>query len=351
MKREDKVIPAFSRKDVKKAGIILLDDNNTERFWALDVLNNWRACHSYPVNTFQAYLRLKIKTHKFNNFIVVQRIKRTPSIISKLKRFPEMQLSRMHDIGGLRAILHDCDEIYQIVGDFQDSKFKHELVGIYDYIEEPKESGYRGIHLVYKYNNRQAPEFTNLRIEIQLRTYLQHAWATAVETMGTFLDHSFKSSEGPSEWLDFFSKVGSAFAYVEKKPVAICYRDIDRTSLLQEILHAERRLNVKQKLLAFGSSIKVITEQKIKLKYYLIHLKPQRNQMKYKGFHARDFEQATKEYLEIEKELGDQKGEQVVLVSADSFKDLKNAYPNYFLDTHEFNKYLDKLLDFLPKPN
>ena len=102
MKREDKVFPIYSRKEVKKAGIILLDDNCEDRTWALDVLNNWRACHSYPVNTFQAYLRLKIKTHAYKNYIVVQRIKRTPSIIGKLKRYPEMQLSRMHDIGGMR---------------------------------------------------------------------------------------------------------------------------------------------------------------------------------------------------------------------------------------------------------
>ena len=164
------------------------------------------------------------------------------------------------------------------------------------------------------------------------------------------MKHSFKSSEGPTEWLDFFSKVGSAFAFFENKPVAEKFREIDRTNLVQEILSSEKQLNVKQKLLAYGSSIKVITEQKVKLKYYLIHLKPRMHQIGYRGFHARDFETATKKYLEIEKRLGDQKEEQVVLVSGDSFKDLKNAYPNYFLDTHEFNKFLDKLPSLLPTP-
>lgn len=35
---------------------------------------------------------------------------------------------------------------------------------------------------------------------------------------------------------------------------------------------------------------------------------------------------------------------QVVLVSAGSIESLKRAYPNYFLDTHEFLKQLDKII-------
>ena len=56
--------------------------------------------------------------------------------------------------------------------------------------------------------------------------------------------------------------------------------------------------------------------------------------------------QATEEYLEIEKkiekEVGDTKNA-VVLVSADSLKSLKKAYPSYFLDTSEFLTALEKI--------
>ncbi|MBR7037302.1 hypothetical protein IKI14_05690 [bacterium] len=37
--------------------------------------------------------------------------------------------------------------------------------------------------MVYKYQNAYAPEYNGLQIEIQLRTELEHLWATAVETM------------------------------------------------------------------------------------------------------------------------------------------------------------------------
>ena len=72
--------------------------------WAMEVLANWRACHAYPINTFQATLRGEAK-HGYGKCIVAQRLKRAPSIIAKLQRFEDMQLARMQDIGGLRAIL------------------------------------------------------------------------------------------------------------------------------------------------------------------------------------------------------------------------------------------------------
>lgn len=63
------------------------------------------------------------------------------------------------------------------------SRFDHQYVGMDDYISTPKESGYRSLHLKYKNKNKYRPDYDGLQIEIQLRTKLQHIWATAVETM------------------------------------------------------------------------------------------------------------------------------------------------------------------------
>jgi len=40
-------------------------------------------------------------------------------------------------------------------------------------------------------------------IEIQIRSKLQHIWATAVETVGFFTGQAIKSNEGEKEWNDF----------------------------------------------------------------------------------------------------------------------------------------------------
>ena len=50
-----------------------------------------------------------------------------------------------------------------------------------DYIENPKSSGYRSIHYIYKYSSN-IQDYDGLKIELQIRTRLQHSWAMAVET-------------------------------------------------------------------------------------------------------------------------------------------------------------------------
>lgn len=98
-----------------------------------------------------------------------------------------MNLARMQDIGGLRTVVSSIARVSKLETEYRSSKFKHVLVSSKDYISEPKEDGYRGIHLIYKYSNPRAPAYEGLSLELQMRTRLQHAWATAVETMGTFL--------------------------------------------------------------------------------------------------------------------------------------------------------------------
>ncbi len=198
--------PKFSRTQVQKAGDYLISEDAQSDFnqWvdSFIVLSNWRACHGYPINTFQATLRTKLKKID-GNALVAQRLKRTPSILNKLKRFPGMSLSRMQDIGGLRAVVSTLPQLNKLYENYKDTRFTHKLVSEYDYVAKPKISGYRSIHLVYKYALPRPSAYDGLQVELQLRTRLQHAWATAVETVGTFLEHSLKSSEGPDEWLNF----------------------------------------------------------------------------------------------------------------------------------------------------
>ncbi len=52
-------------------------------------------------------------------------------------------------------------------------------------------------------------------IEVQLRTRLQHNWATAVETVGIFTGEALKSSQGNEDWQDFFRLVSTWFAHKE----------------------------------------------------------------------------------------------------------------------------------------
>ena len=97
-----------------------------------------------------------------------------------------IRLSQMQDIGGCRAVLRTSDNAYDLASDFVISRIRHELVRHKNYIEYPRQSGYRSIHLVYEYNSDRSTHWQGLKTEIQIRSLLQHQWATAVETVGTF---------------------------------------------------------------------------------------------------------------------------------------------------------------------
>jgi hypothetical protein len=62
--------------------------------------------------------------------------------------------------------------------------------------------------------------YNGLKVEIQIRTTLQHVWATAVETVGTFIQQALKSSQGEAEWLRFFALMATHMALREgRQPV------------------------------------------------------------------------------------------------------------------------------------
>lgn len=65
---------------------------------AIDVVNNWRSSHGYPLNTFQMNLRKSARVLD-PEADVAQRTKRLHSIATKLDRFPDMKLSQMQDVG------------------------------------------------------------------------------------------------------------------------------------------------------------------------------------------------------------------------------------------------------------
>ncbi len=100
-----------SKGTINRAGDILINDisSEEEKNKALEILDNWRAVHSYPMHIFKKRLKDK-STAVDENALTAQRLKRVPAIIHKLKRKygghnPTMKLSQMQDIGGCRAVL------------------------------------------------------------------------------------------------------------------------------------------------------------------------------------------------------------------------------------------------------
>ncbi len=310
---------------------------------AYDLLEKWRSMHAYPLNTFQANVRNMLKKNGLSEkALVAQRLKRLYSILLKLKRFSTMRLERMQDIGGLRIIVPTVKDVYCLVNCMKESKWKHKLLREKDYINEPPESGYRSYHLIYEYHNIQAPEeYQGLFVELQIRTQLQHVWATAVETVGTFLRQSLKSSQGPQDWLDYFKLASAAFAIEENTPISSFFSDMYPDAIVKELHKQTLEMHVFKKISNFHRTVDISKKMKFKNKYILLRLNLSNNTIIARIYNQNDLEKASADYGELEKQRNDD--EDVVLVSSASLKDLRKAYPNYFVDINGFIKHLNRI--------
>lgn len=338
-------VPEYSRREVNRAGETLMNPNASfiDKESALVVINNWRASHNFPLNTFQMRLRrLANEIHPQN--LVAQRIKRLVSIKLKLERFEGMNMAQIQDIGGCRAIMQDINQVDKIVDLYKHGSrgIKHKIVKEQDYIAAPKSSGYRGIHLIYKYRSDKLKDYDDMRVEIQVRTLLQHAWATAVETVGTFIKQSLKSSQGEIDWLRFFALMSSAMAIEEGKPIVPNTPD-NFDALVSEIILLSIKLDVEGHLTAFRKSIQVLSSGKItNAHYYLLELDPSAGRVIIKSYTQTQLATASSDYITLEKRIANDNRD-AVLVSADSVEALRLAFPNYYLDTDLFLEQLRRI--------
>lgn len=330
-------IPKYNAIELNAAGRLLVSGQarwTPEYQYALEVINNWRNSHHFPLNTFKVTIRYK--TGKVDHMgLTAQRIKRLWSIDLKLRNQPTMRLIQMQDIGGCRAVVSSVPKVRHLQRLYSHYS-SHTLHDVDDYIKTPRLSGYRGVHLIYRYLSEKNTAWNGLKIEIQLRSALQHAWATAVETIGTFSGQALKSSLGKEEWLRFFALTSSYIARREKQPHVPNTPTNDK-ELSQEIAHHFQELSVEANLIGYAEALKNIQSGNIKnARYYLLELRATQMSVNITGYGRDELFKASADYA-IADRLSDNQSD-AVLVSVDSIASLRQAYPNYFLDTHVFLK-------------
>lgn len=350
-----RVTPQFSRQRVDAAGDTLIrigaPSNNEEMEEleaALSIINNWRSSHRYPLNAMQVTLRGRAKLFD-KHAIVPQRLKRMPAIEAKLRLHPGMKLSRMHDIGGCRAIVKDIKVVRKIVKkcEIAAAKSPHRrarLIRKYDYMDGndpgPKADGYRGVHIVYQYRTdaKELTVYNGLRIEAQVRSQLQHAFATAVETASIFTEQPIKSIKArldDERWRVFFSLMGGALAMREGTTL-IPGVLADRTQLSAEIRRMSQELNVEPVLSGWGATVEELTGHPKDAKSFLLLLDSEAKTTQVIGYTEADIPRTDEEYLRIEKQFKGKPSQQVVWVKAESIDALRIGYPNFYLDTKAF---------------
>lgn len=333
-----------SKSQVTKAGKILLSSKtNEERDKAMELINQWRTNHLSPLTAVKNSFTKLLSLNNISPLLISQRLKRLTSIEYKLDLNKSMALGGMQDIGGFRAVVKDTKDLAKLkkLLEYKTESQIFKLEYSDDYVQNPKITGYRSIHYVYTYKSKNE-KFNGVKLEFQIRTKLQHNWATAVETAGIFTKTSLKSGKGKSEWLEFFEVVSSLFAIKEKLPVLEKHRNSRMEDLMILCYKFTKKLKVLTILKALTISAKQIEIDKVEGDYYLINIDFTKKFVNITTFPKNAFQHATTVYLELEKNINPNENA-VVLVSATSIKSLKKAYPSYFLDTSEFIEALERV--------
>lgn len=325
---------------------MIINNQNVDE--AISILSDYRKLHIIPLNSIYKFLKKRVeKTFpEWRKIYVSQRLKRMNAIIAKLQRNPTMNFSRMQDIWWCRAIVPTITDVYTLQNAIIKQRSRYNPPQkITDYIENPKYTWYRWIHLMYKYKatNENEKHLEWLQIEVQLRTLLQHYWSTAVETVWIFTWESLKSNQWNQDWLDFFVIASQAFAYMEWKTL-IEWQPTEKEEIQKTLQNYMTVLRVNETLAWYANSLEFQENSDKNTEFSVIVLNTREKIIQQIPFVKWQFNLADDMYQMLEKKYRDDNFMQVVLLSTSVVKNLKKAYPNYFADTIEFVSNIKKFL-------
>lgn len=334
----------YSRKQISRAGNAIITSNSKKEVdEAIAMINDWRSNHAFVLDQLKPLLSKLFDDAGIEPLFSSKRLKRMTSIQYKLDLNPEMGLGGMQDIGGLRFVFQDVyslQKAYELILSNVLENFK--IYKTDDYVNDrPKASGYRSIHVVYQYKSEDE-RFDGLRVELQIRTKLQHNWATAVETAGLTTNTSLKSSQGDSNWLLFFKIVSCLMAMKEKKPVILEFEKYSMEKLMRACFNMDQHYKYTDTLKAIRITAKTVEEKQYEDDLYLVIIDFKQTIVSVEGFKDSEQAQAFEKYA-FEESTAEEGKKAVVLVSVDDFRDLQDAYPSYFLDTSEFIHVLETI--------
>lgn len=325
----------ISKSKIDKIGEIIKKGDDLKPNELAGLLE-WRNGFSDTLDYF--YRKLGEQINEEKRVGLVRRLKRIESIKIKLKRFRTMRLSTFQDIAGIRVVVIDPSALDEVYTQLRIQSTKHKLKRIDDYHKTPKKDGYRGIHLVYQTQSK-------LQVEIQLRTELEHVWATAVETYGELQKTSFKTGEGENDWKDFFQLLSSYFAILENCQPTEEHIKLTKAKVRSQLKTKIKSMKVIEKLNAFTNNIETTLEKHNKTgrqgKYALIELDITNKTTRVELFNKKDQAKAIEIYTEKELRNDDKN---YVFVNIDDVERIQETYPNYFLNTRRLLQLLSKIV-------
>lgn len=185
--------------------------------------------NEYRVSFLPAYEHTVARLKSLNYEVTGRPAKSTGALIDKLER-QHVRLSQVQDIAGCRVVV---DDIYLQQLALAAMQVYLDDVVIYDRRVIPSH-GYRAIHVVASHRSR--------KVEVQLRTELQHLWAEISEKMSDIVDPRLKYGGGDATALSFLNKLSQSISKVENEEMA---RMLLMTTLRNHNLNIDKKAKKK----------------------------------------------------------------------------------------------------------
>ncbi|HWF78147.1 MAG TPA: hypothetical protein VN694_13335 [Caulobacteraceae bacterium] len=334
----------YSKRQVIDAGKLIATRSpyaTEELVSAFRLAHDWRGAHIRPLRRVRSDLMAAARTHEFTS-VVAARLKRMQSIRRKLQRRPE-SLFQLQDIAGARAIMKNMAAVNALLAHFHDGGSRFEVQREWDYVANPKVGGYRSAHLrLVCPSDTDDEAYRRLLVEVQIRTRLQHSWATAVEAVGLVRREELKGGEGDARWLRLFTLMAAEFAVEEGCPLVPEVPE-DRAGRIQELRDVVLELDAIRRLESMNRAVHEAEQVRGKGDmFYLVQYDSANKEVRVRSYSrfSRVYEQF---FLEENNTALN-----TVTVEVDRAEDLRRAYPNYYLDVQDFTDRLKQLV--LPRP-
>ncbi|MDU6316699.1 MAG: hypothetical protein E6578_01340 [Streptococcus mitis] len=147
---------------------------------------SYEDCLNYVENTVKNI----IKSQSINVHEIIGRVKTEESLSGKVKRKDYSNLAEITDLCGIRIITYFSDDVDKIA-ELISQEFKVDVENTIDKrkSEDPTKFGYVSLHYVVSLKEENSSpilysRFKNMKLELQIRTVMQHAWAEIEHDLG-----------------------------------------------------------------------------------------------------------------------------------------------------------------------
>lgn len=196
------------REEVSVSTVVEYNNTNDETFLPqmidmLDMDREYRMLmyiHEAAVEKVTAQLNILKGEFQFSNdrnpiSSISSRIKSRESIIYKMKKkgLPmtvSALINNIHDIAGVRVVCPFIEDVYYVARMLV-KQHDVEVLEVKDYIREPKENGYRSLHVIITVEVDFAEASRKVPVEIQIRTIAMDFWASTEHQLRYKKDKEF----------------------------------------------------------------------------------------------------------------------------------------------------------------